>query len=48
MAYSVGKAQFSKLLADRAHQLGEEFGMREFMDAFLDAGLILSRSSAGR
>ena len=40
MAYSVGKAQFERLLADRAHQLGENFDMREFMDEFLDAGLM--------
>ena len=39
-AYSLGKAQFDKLLADRAHQLGDSFRMGAFMDEFLDAGLM--------
>ena len=40
LAYSIGKVQFNKLLADRAHQLGDSFRMGSFMDAFLDAGLM--------
>ena len=36
----VGKAHFTKLLKDRAMQLGEDFVLRDFIDEFLAAGEI--------
>jgi len=36
----MGKAQFTRLLRERAMQLGEEFNLREFIDEFLAAGMI--------
>ena len=36
----VGKAHFTKLLKDRAMQLGEDFVLRDFIDEFLVAGEI--------
>jgi len=36
----MGKAQFTKLLKDRAMQLGEDFVLRDFIDEFLAAGMI--------
>ncbi|QIQ86777.1 DUF885 family protein [Erythrobacter sp.] len=38
IAYTIGKLQMDALLADRASQLGEAFGLREFHDEFLAAG----------
>lgn len=40
MGMVVGKAQFMKLIRDRTKQLGDEFILRQFMDEFLDAGMI--------
>ncbi len=40
MLMVVGKAQFMKLLRDRANQLGDDFNLKVFMDEFLEAGLI--------
>jgi hypothetical protein len=40
MQMVVGKVQFMKLFRDRAHQLGEKFNLRQFMDEFLAAGMI--------
>ena len=40
LAYVTGFTQFYKLLADRVHQLGEDFNMREFMDEFFAPGQI--------
>jgi hypothetical protein len=40
MCYTMGKAQFEKLLADRAMQLGDKFNLREFFDEFFEAGTI--------
>jgi uncharacterized protein (DUF885 family) len=39
-SYVVGKIQIDKLLADRAHQLGKKFNLRQFMDDFFAAGMI--------
>ena len=38
--YIVGKVHIDKLLADRAHQLGEKFNLKQFMDEFYAAGMI--------
>jgi hypothetical protein len=38
LAYVTGFIQHFKLLGDRAHQLGEDFNMREFLDEFFAAG----------
>ena len=40
MGYVGGKFQIEKLLADRAHQLGDTFVLRDFMDEFFAAGTI--------
>lgn len=40
MGYLMGKVQIEKLLADRAHQLGDKFKLRQFMDEFVAAGMI--------
>lgn len=40
MNYVMGKVQLEKLLSDRALQLGDEFDLGEFHDAFLRAGPI--------
>jgi hypothetical protein len=40
VGYVVGKVQIDKLLADRAHQLGEKFILKQFMDEFYAAGMI--------
>ena len=32
MAYPVGRSQFEKIVADRAHQLGEDFDMPDLID----------------
>jgi hypothetical protein len=40
VSYIVGKVQIDKLLADRAHQLGEKFILKQFMDEFYAAGMI--------
>jgi len=40
IAYTMGKIQLEKLLADRASQLGDKFSLRQFMDEFLAAGQI--------
>jgi hypothetical protein len=39
-SYVTGKIEVERLLSDRAHELGERFSMREFMDAFDAVGLI--------
>jgi len=39
-SYVVGKVHIDKLLADRAHQLGEKFNLKQFMDEFYAAGMI--------
>ena len=39
-SYVVGKVQIERLLADRAHQLGEKFSLKQFMDEFHAAGKI--------
>jgi len=39
-SYVMGKIHIEKLLADRAHQLGERFTLKEFMDEFHAAGVI--------
>jgi hypothetical protein len=40
MSYTMGKVQLEKLMADRAHQLGTKFNLREFMDEFRSYGMI--------
>ena len=40
MGMVVGKAQFMKLIRDRAKQLGDAFNLRQFMDEYLAAGMI--------
>jgi len=40
MLMIVGKVQFMKLMRDRAHQLGDDFVLREFIDEVLDTGAI--------
>lgn len=39
-SYLIGKVHIEKLLADRAHQLGEKFRLRQFTDDFHAAGMI--------
>jgi hypothetical protein len=39
-SYVIGKIEVERLMSDRAHELGEKFSMREFMDAFDAVGLI--------
>jgi hypothetical protein len=39
-SYIIGKIEIEKLLAERRHQLGEKFSMKQFMKEFDDAGLI--------
>lgn len=39
-SYLVGKMEFEQLMADRAHQLGDAYSTRRFMDEFNAAGLI--------
>jgi hypothetical protein len=39
-SYLIGKAHIEKLLADRAHQLGDAFTLRRFFDEFHAAGMI--------
>ncbi len=36
----VGKVHFMKLFRDRAQQLGDEFVLRQFIDDFLESGVI--------
>ena len=36
----IGKIEVERLLSDRAHELGDRYSMREFMDAFDAVGLI--------
>jgi hypothetical protein len=38
IGYTVGMLQMQRLLADRKRQLGDDFDLREFHDAFLAAG----------
>ncbi len=40
VAYPVGRSQFEKIVAERAHQLGDDFNMPDLIDEILDAGLI--------
>ncbi len=40
VAYPVGRSQFEKIVADRAHQLGDDFNMPDVIDEILAAGLI--------
>jgi hypothetical protein len=39
-SYVIGKIEIERLMSDRAHELGDKFSMREFMDAFDAVGLI--------
>lgn len=39
-SYVIGKLQIDKLLAERAHQLGDKFTLRQFFDEFHAAGMI--------
>jgi len=39
-SYVIGKIEVERLLSDRAHELGNRFSMREFMDAFDAVGMI--------
>jgi hypothetical protein len=39
-SYLTGKAQIEKLLADRAHQIGEKFTVKRFIDELNGAGMI--------
>jgi hypothetical protein len=39
-SYVIGKIEVERLMSDRAHELGDRFSMREFMDGFDAAGLI--------
>ena len=39
-SYVIGKVQIDKLLADRAHQIGDKFVLKSFMDEFIAAGMI--------
>ena len=38
VGYSIGKVQMDKLLADRKRQLGDDFNLKDFHDAIMDAG----------
>lgn len=40
MGMVIGKFQLTKLLAERARQLGDDFKLRAFMDEFLEAGIV--------
>jgi uncharacterized protein (DUF885 family) len=40
MGMVIGKYQLTKLLGERARQLGDRFNLKEFMDEFLSAGII--------
>jgi uncharacterized protein (DUF885 family) len=40
MLMVVGKVQFMKLFRDRTRQLGDDFNLREFLDEYLEAGMI--------
>lgn len=40
VGYIIGSVQLQKLIANRAHQLGDAFDLRSFMDEFLMAGMI--------
>ncbi len=40
MGMVVGKYQLTKLLGERARQLGDEFNLRDFMDDYVHAGII--------
>jgi hypothetical protein len=39
-SYVIGKIEVERLMSDRAHELGDRFSMREFMDRFDAVGLI--------
>ena len=39
-SYVIGKIEVERLMSDRAHELGNRFSMRQFMDAFDAVGLI--------
>lgn len=39
-SYVIGKIEVERLMSDRAHELGDKFSMREFMDAFDAVGLV--------
>ena len=39
-SYVIGKIEVERLMSDRAHELGDGFSMRAFMDAFDAVGLI--------
>lgn len=40
MGYVMGKVQLEKLMADRASPLGEKFNLRQFLDEFVETGMI--------
>ena len=40
LSYIIGKVQIDKLLSDRAHQLGKDFNLHDFIDDFFDSGNI--------
>ncbi len=39
-SYVIGKIEVEKILAERKRQLGDQFDLKEFMDAFNAAGLV--------
>jgi hypothetical protein len=39
-SYVIGKIQLDKLLADRAHQLGDKFSIKQCLDEFFSSGMI--------
>jgi len=39
-SYVIGKIQIDQLMADRAHQLGDQFVLKDFMDDFIASGMI--------
>ncbi len=40
IGYLIGSVQLQKLIADRGRQLGDRFVFKDFMDRFLEAGMI--------
>lgn len=40
MSYVIGKLQIERLIADRSHQLGDEFTLKRFFDEFHASGMI--------
>jgi uncharacterized protein (DUF885 family) len=40
MIMVVGKVQFMDVFRDRAKQLGDDFVLRDFIDEYLEAGMV--------